>query len=130
MNRIVGVFLLGAVVSLSACGGDSDSSGSYSSSNPDQFNELSSCKIVGNNIIVDNIGSCLVKKSNINNGKKFSLSCQIRGLPNLPGGQTPRFGISSEKGGDPEAVKRDIERNPNGKYSYECREYNNKLSIN
>ncbi|SLJ84888.1 hypothetical protein [Psychrobacter sp. DAB_AL43B] len=33
MNKLMGVFLLGAALSLTACGGDSDSSGSYTGSN-------------------------------------------------------------------------------------------------
>lgn len=126
MNKQLSVVLLGAALALVACGGDSDSSGSSNSSNGAQLDGLSSCSIVGNIITVNNIGSsaasrCVVKRPNINNGKKFSLSCQIFGLPNLPGGQTARFTILSESGGDADDVKRDIERNPNGRYAYDCK---------
>lgn len=125
MNKKLSVVLLSAALGLSACGGDSDSSGSSSSSGGAQLDGLSNCNITGNIITVNSIGSstasrCVVKKPNINNGKKFSLSCQIFGLPNLPGGQTARFSILSESGGDADDVKRDIERNPNGRYAYDC----------
>lgn len=120
MNKIVNVLLMGSVLTLAACGGDSDSSGSYGSSDSDRFDGLSNCNIIGNSISVNTLSECLIKKPNINNGKKFALRCQIFGSPSLPGGQTARFSIVSASGGDADEVKRDIERNPNGKYTYDC----------
>ncbi|MGP4863426.1 hypothetical protein ACTXGK_04440 [Psychrobacter sp. T6-5] len=118
MNKFFSVLVLGSALVLSACGGDSDSSGSYGSSEPVQFQGLSNCAISGNTITVNEIGrGCLVKKSNINNGKKFSLSCQIVGTP--PRGYA-NFSIITTKDGDGDEIKRDIE-SANGKYDYVCK---------
>ncbi|WP_435978610.1 hypothetical protein [Psychrobacter sp. DM4] len=124
MNTLVNVLLMGSVLALAACGGDSDSSGSYGSSEePIQFQGLSNCQINGNTITVDEISrGCLVKKSNINNGKRFSLSCQVVGT-------SPRafanFIIRTTDDGDINEIDRDIENNPNGKYKYVCNPVNN-----
>lgn len=119
MNKLLSFILIGSALTLSACGGDSDSSGSYNTSeDPVQFQGLPNCQINGTTINVDELGrGCLVKRSNINNGKKFSLSCQIAGTP--PRSIT-NFNIISSEGGNPDEVKRDI-GSANGKYVYNCR---------
>lgn len=124
MNKFVSVLVLGSALALSACGGDSDSSGSYGSSEPAQFQGLSNCVSNGNTITVNELGrGCLVKKSNINNGKKFLLSCRVVGTP-------PRayanFSIVTTKDGDSNEVKRDIE-SANGKYDYVCKPINSQF---
>lgn len=119
MNKIVNVLLMGSVLTLAACGGDSDSSGGSSSdSTPPQFRGLPNCAIVDNNIVVERFGQgCLVKRSNINNGKTFSLSCQDFTLPGGP--VNARFQIRTTEDGDIDAIGKDIETF--GKYSYTCK---------
>lgn len=125
MNKFVSVLVLGSALALSACGGDSDSSGSYGSSEPIQFQGLSNCAISGNTITVNELGrGCLVKKSNINNGKKFSLSCRISGLPPR---DVANFNIGYTNDGDGKEIKSDIESNPNGKYDYVCKPINSQF---
>ena len=114
MNKLLSIALLGAALTLSACGGDSDSSGSNNSNiTPPEFVGLFSCAIEGRNIVVKQYAKeCLVRNSKLIDGKVFSLSCTAnKGI----------IFIKAVKKSDAEIVKRDIEINPNGKYSYECR---------
>ncbi len=114
MNKLLSIALLGTALSLTACGGDSDSSGS---SEPIQFQGLSNCEIIGNNIIVRSFsGSCLVKKPNINEGKTFSLSCQDLTLPGGP--VNARFSIKTTEDADIKSIENDIQTF--NKYSYTC----------
>ena len=113
MNKLISIFLLGSALSLTACGGDSDSSGSSNSnSRPPDFNGLLSCATEGRNIFVRQFAKeCLVRKPNLINGNVFSLSCRDnKGI----------IFIRSNKESDSEIVKKDIELSPTGKYAYKC----------
>lgn len=117
MNKFVSVLVLGCALALSACGGDSDSSGSSSSSEPIQFQGLNDCPIVNNNITVRSYDrGCLVKKSNINKGKTFALSCQDFTVPGGP--QNARFSIKTTTDADIGSIERDIKTFD--KYTYTC----------
>ncbi len=115
MNKLVGVFLLGAAVSLTACGGDSDSSGSSNNVTPRDFLGVPNCAIAGNSIVVKEFGQgCLVKKSNLNKGKTFKLTCS-----NVP--VKGSYIITTVgNGNDAESVKKDIESISGNKYLYTC----------
>ena len=88
MNKLLSIVLFGAALSLTACGGDSDSSGDsrYDSETiPAKFQGLPNCEIGSNSLIeqdffridVSNNGrpTCLVKVPDLNNGRTFSLAC-------------------------------------------------------
>lgn len=117
MNKFVSVLVLGSALALSACGGDSDSSGSGSY---DPTVGLDSCAIRYNIITVSafDIRGCSVTKPDINNGKRFGLSCKNR--ENSEGELKSYFSITSAPGGNKENVKDDIESYPLGKYIYIC----------
>lgn len=83
----MGVFLLGATLSLTACGGDSDSSGSsYTSSSqtPTTPNTqpttppkptVAKCKSEGKNVYVPREGTCTFAIPKVNGGKESSYEC-------------------------------------------------------
>ncbi|MDA5132184.1 MULTISPECIES: hypothetical protein [Psychrobacter] len=87
MNKLLGVLLLGSTLSLTACGGDSDSSGSsYTGSNsaPTTPNtqpttppkpSIAKCKSEGNNVYVPREGTCTFAIPNVNGGKESSYEC-------------------------------------------------------
>lgn len=93
MNKFFSVLVLGSALALSACGGDSDSSGSYNSStpkptptnptpnNPNPTNPTSAtCASTGTspatvNVTVPNNGSCTYSASIVNSGAKVTYSC-------------------------------------------------------
>ena len=131
MNKFVSVLVLGSVLVLSACGGDSDSSGSssYNSSQPSDFNGLSNCATQGNDIFVREVNkftstrlnrSCLVSKPDLIDGRTFSLGCEIDSNGNQ------LFDIKSSSSRDSQAIKNDIESNnkndieSSSKYKYKC----------
>lgn len=115
MNKLIGMFLLGSALSLTACGGDSDSSGSSNNnSTPIQFQGLPNCAISDANITVEQYSrGCLVKGSKLISGRTFSLKCETRLQETL-------FPIVALSDRDAKAVKDDIE-NFNGKYTYICK---------
>ena len=94
MNKLLGVLLLGSTLILTACGGDSDSSGDSrfeSEVIPAKFQNLPNCEIdkEPNDFNLeffiipesadfeDDTPTCLVKVPNLNNGRTFSLACGI-----------------------------------------------------
>lgn len=123
MNKFVSIVMLGSALVLSACGGDSDSSGSgsYNSSQPSEFNGLSNCATQGNDIFVREVNkftstrlnrSCLVSKPDLIEGRTFSLGCEIDSNGN------GLFAINSSSKQDSQVIKNDIESS--GKYEYKC----------
>lgn len=121
MNKFVSVLMLGSALALSACGGDSDSSGSYNSSQPSDFNGLSNCATQGNEIFVREVNkftgtrlnrSCLVSKPDLIDGRTFSLECEID-----PNGNY-LFAIKSSSNRDSQVIKNDIENS--NRYKYKC----------
>tara|TARA_R110002049_G_scaffold260818_1_gene436803 strand:- start:398 stop:763 length:366 start_codon:yes stop_codon:yes gene_type:complete len=93
MNKFVSVLVLGSALALSACGGDSDSSGSNNTTpakptptnptpnNPKPTNPTSAtCASTGTspatvNVTVPNNGSCTYSASFVNSGAKVTYSC-------------------------------------------------------
>ncbi len=88
MNKLLSIVLLGTALSLTACGGDSDSSGSSNNNEviPTKFQGLPNC-VIGNsslinqdffriNVSTDGSPTCLVKVPDLNNGRTFSLACR------------------------------------------------------
>lgn len=118
MNKFTSVLMLSCALALSACGGDSDSSGSSGSYDPTVG--LDSCAIRYNIITVSafDVRACSVTKPDINNGKRFGLSCKNR--ENSEGELMSLFSITSAAGGNKETVKNDIESYPLDKYIYIC----------
>lgn len=89
MNKLMSTFVLGIAVSLTACGGDSDSSGSSNNNEtiPAKFQGLSSCVVDKDSFVIEQdyfivdrstgtTPTCLVKVPDLNNGRTFSLSCK------------------------------------------------------
>ncbi|WP_457857030.1 hypothetical protein [Psychrobacter pulmonis] len=87
MNKLLGVLLLGSTLFLTACGGDSDSSGSsYTGSNSAPTNPntkpttppkptIAKCKSEGKNVYVPREGTCTFAIPNVNGGKESSYEC-------------------------------------------------------
>lgn len=87
MNKLLSVMLLGATVGLTACGGDSDSSGSSNNEIiPAKFQGLPNCvvdedsfEINQKHFIINESNNdsptCLAKVPNLNNGRTFALAC-------------------------------------------------------
>lgn len=88
--------MLSCALALSACGGDSDSSGSSNNNEviPAKFQGLPNCVVDGDSFLIEqdffiidksnnSSPTCLVKVPDLNNGRTFSLSCRddvINGL--------------------------------------------------
>lgn len=122
MNKFTSVLVLSCALALSACGGDSDSSGSYSTSPSLGFNGLSNCATQGNEIFVREVNkftgtrynkSCLVSKPDLIDGETFSLECEIDSKGDY------LFSIKSPSNRESKVIKNDIESS-NGKYEYKC----------
>ncbi|MEN6670593.1 hypothetical protein AAJP47_09475 [Psychrobacter sp. B38] len=88
MNKFVGVLVLGSALALSACGGDSDSSGSSNNNEiiPAKFLGLPNCVVDKDSFTIkqdfflveqsnNSSPTCLVKVPDLNNGRTFALSC-------------------------------------------------------
>lgn len=113
MNKFVSVLVLGSALALSACGGDSDSSGSY-----DPAAGLPSCNTSGNTIIVTQFGQgCSVTKPDLNDGNRFGISCEQK----YSNGQTiESYEVTTRVDGDPDSVIDDINSYNSG-YDYVCK---------
>ena len=113
MNKFVSILVLGSAMALSACGGDSDSSGSNRvDDTPLELRGLLACETEGKNIIARTFRACSVIKPDLNKGKIFSLKCNTQGT---------RIDIKAAENADITGIKDDIELNPLGKYTYECK---------
>ena len=88
MNKFLGVALLGAALGLTACGGDSDSSGSTAvvpanptptnptPTNPTPTNPTTTtCQTSGTDITVPNNGSCTFSLPKYNSGAISTATC-------------------------------------------------------
>lgn len=81
MNKFFSVLVLGSALALSACGGDSDSSGSNNDTPDLPTNPtLATCASTGIspatvNVTVPNNGSCTYSASVVNSGAKVTYSC-------------------------------------------------------
>ena len=113
MNKFISVLVLGSAFALSACGGDSDSSGSSRvDDTPLELRGLLACETEGNRIIVERFRqACSVKKPDLNKGKIFSLECDV---------SDTQFSIKAAENADIDSIKDDIEISPFGKYNYQC----------
>ena len=113
MNKFISVLVLGSALALSACGGDSDSSGSSRlDDTPLELRGLLACETEGTSIIVNRyIQACLVQKPDLNKGKIFSLECNV---------SDTQFIIKAAENADIDSIKDDIEISPFGKYDYQC----------
>lgn len=86
MNKLMGIFLLGTALSLTACGGDSDSSGSNTPAipttpatptkptTPTKPNNGDACVSNGNEVLVTTKG-CNYSNSSMNNGASIKYTC-------------------------------------------------------
>lgn len=111
MKKALTVLALGSAVLLSACGGESDSSGSAS----DYLESYPACQISGNTIIVKEMSAgCRVKKPDLNKGKTFVLDCTNSIVNTRP----PEFSITTTSDGDVKSIENDIATF--SKYSYSC----------
>lgn len=82
MNKLISVLLLGTALSLTACGGDSDSSGSTTSkttstdTTPTPTTPTNTqCNVEGANVYVPNEGSCNFSISSFNDGDSQTYTC-------------------------------------------------------
>ena len=89
MNKFVSVLMLGSALALSACGGDSDSSGSYNSSTPKPTipTKNKACNITGNTVTGFANSSCLFENTSAQanivitcNGNKMILDGKLGGF--------------------------------------------------
>lgn len=82
MNKLLGVMTVGLALTLAACGGDSDSSGTptYNGSNgggtvtPDSPQDTT-CPAVGTTVTVPNNDSCTFSIPNFNSGAELTYTC-------------------------------------------------------
>ena len=113
MRKVLGILALGSAVLLSACGGESDSSGSY-----DPAGGLLPCDISGNTIIVTQYGAgCSVTKPDLNDGNRFGISCEHT---YSNGYMMESFEVTTKADGNPDSVIDDINSYNTG-YDYVCR---------
>ena len=111
MRKVLGILALGSAVLLSACGGESDSSGSAS----DYLESYPACQMSGSTIIVEETRvGCRVKKPDLNNGKTFVLSCRTYPSNIMP----PEFSITTTSDGNIKSIENDI--STFSKYAYSC----------
>lgn len=86
MKELTSVFLLGAALALSACGGDSDSSGSTTTATPPAkpnkptepakpTKPKDTCKVEGKNVYVPKEGSCTFTIAKVNKGVQQTYQC-------------------------------------------------------
>ncbi len=75
MNKVMSVLLLGAALGLTACGGDSDSSGSYTGTDTPPTPAIKQCKSEGTNVFVPNDSSCTFAIPSVNSGVAQTYTC-------------------------------------------------------
>lgn len=110
MKTLTSVLLLGSALALSACGGDSDSSGSKTtatkSTTSDKPNEPTkptqpkdTCQVEGTNVYVPQEDSCTFTIEKVNNGVQQTYQCSGGrvSLGNISAGGALNFGGYSIK---------------------------------
>lgn len=109
MKKLTSILLLGTALVLSACGGDSDSSGSTTTTPPAKPNKPTepikptkpkdTCKVEDKNVYVPKEGSCTFTIAKVNDGVQQTYQCSggYVSLGNIYAGGALNFGGYSIK---------------------------------